>query len=42
MGFAAITAFTVYIVLDIEYPSDGFVHLGRDNAMLHDLARSME
>jgi hypothetical protein len=41
IGFAVITAFTVFIVLDIEYPRDGFVNLGRENAMLHELAERM-
>jgi hypothetical protein len=40
-GFAAITAFTLYVMLDIEFPRYGLVNLAQVNQTLVDLARTM-
>ena len=40
--FAAVVAFTVYMILDIEYPRFGFVRLDQANQALIDLRQTMK
>lgn len=42
IAFAAITVFTLYVILDVEYPSYGFVRLARENQLLANLADMMK
>ncbi|PWB50438.1 MAG: DUF4239 domain-containing protein [Anaerolineales bacterium] len=42
IAFAAITVLTIYVILDVEYPSSGFVRLVRENQMLANLAEMMK
>jgi hypothetical protein len=39
--FAAVTAFMLYVILDIEYPSSGMINLKRTNEFLIELHRQM-
>ena len=41
MGFAAVVAVTVYIVLDIEYPRMGLIRVDAADQLLIDLQESM-
>lgn len=41
IGFAAIVAFTVYVILDIEYPRLGFVRIDAIDQVLVDLRATM-
>jgi hypothetical protein len=40
--FAAVATFTLYVILDVEFPSRGFVQLGYYNQVMHDLAESIQ
>jgi hypothetical protein len=42
LGFAAIVAFTVYVILDIEYPRLGFVRIDAIDQLLVDVRASMQ
>jgi hypothetical protein len=42
IAFAAIIALTIFVILDVEYPSYGFVRLVRENQMLANLAEMMK
>jgi hypothetical protein len=42
IGFAAIVAFTVYVILDIEYPRLGFVRLDAIDQLLVDARADMK
>lgn len=39
--FAAITVFTLYVILDVEYPRYGFVRRDQANQLLSNLAESI-
>jgi hypothetical protein len=41
-GFAAIVAFTVYVILDIEYPRLGFIRIDAIDQVLLDVRASMK
>jgi hypothetical protein len=40
--FAAVLAATVFVILDMEYPRLGFIHVDAADQVLFDLRRSME
>ena len=42
VGFAAIVAFTVYVILDIEYPRLGFVRIDAIDRLLVDVRAGMK
>jgi hypothetical protein len=42
IGFAAIVAFTVYVILDIEYPRLGFVRLDAIDQVLVNVRAGMK
>jgi hypothetical protein len=42
IGFAAIVAFTVYVILDIEYPRLGWVRLDAIDQVLVDVRAGMK
>jgi hypothetical protein len=41
IGFAAVMAITVYVILDIEYPRRGLIRVDRFDHALVDLRASM-
>jgi hypothetical protein len=41
LGFAAVMAVTVYVILDIEYPRFGLIRLDAVDQLLVELRRSM-
>jgi hypothetical protein len=42
VAFAAATAVTVFVILDLEYPRSGFIRVDAADQVLSDLRRSME
>ena len=42
VGFAAIVALTVYVILDIEYPRLGFIRIDAIDQVLLDVRASMK
>src|SRR5262245_37712886 len=38
IAFALVTAFSLYVILDVEFPSAGFIRLDRFNRVLYDVA----
>jgi hypothetical protein len=42
VGFAVLVSFTVYIILDLEYPRMGFIRVDAIDQLLVDLRRSMD
>lgn len=42
VAFAAMVTFTLYVILDVEYPRYGFVRLDQVNQLLVDLAETMK
>jgi len=42
IGFAAITAIAIYVILDLEYPRRGFIRVDAADQVLIDLRASME
>ena len=42
VGFAAVLAITVYVILDMEYPRFGTIRLDRFDQVLVDLRQSMK
>ena len=42
IGFAAITAAAIYVILDLEYPRRGFIRVDAADQVLIDLRASMD
>jgi hypothetical protein len=42
IGFGAMMAVTVYLILDIEYPRHGFIQVSSFDEILEDLQKSMK
>jgi len=42
MTFAAVTAFTFFVILDMEYPRYGFIRLDTTNELLVDMRKTLE
>jgi hypothetical protein len=42
LGFAAVLSLTVYVILDLEYPRAGLIHIGQYDRVLVELRQSMK
>ena len=41
VAFSAVMAFTLYVILDVEFPRQGLINLAGTNRVLFDLAATM-